>query len=68
MFRLRHTNVQETLSDQITLNCPVVADIRHPVTSLSRDQRRGHDDAVMPHLDKLAIQAVSKGSCLRGHG
>jgi hypothetical protein len=34
----------------------------HPVACLHRDERGGHNDAVVPHLDRLAMQAVAAGT------
>jgi hypothetical protein len=40
-----------------------IAPVRlHPVARLHRNERRGHNDAVVPHLDKLAMQAVAAGT------
>jgi hypothetical protein len=35
----------------------------HPVAGFHRDQRWRHYDAVMAHLDKLAIEAIAAGAC-----
>jgi hypothetical protein len=31
----------------------------HPIPRLHRDQRRGHHDTVMPHLDNLVMEAIA---------
>ena len=63
MRRIRHPHRRQLArAVQLRQHHRIAAVRLHPVARLHRDERGRHHDAIMPHLDKLAMQAVAAWS------
>lgn len=60
MGRIRHPDGRQFSGTVQLRQHHGVATVRlHPIARPHRDQRRGHHDTVIPHLDKLAVETIA---------